>query len=760
MFELTQQSLHQWEALCTQDQPPYCTASCPLHVDGKGLCAAVAKSNFTKGREILEKYMVLPRILSAVCEAPCRSKCRRQEAGEALELQRLEQACMTYGKKKQGGGRLAFIRKKSERVAVVGAGMAGLSAAMELGMRGYEVTLLEKEKQPGGRLLQVPAEILPPEAIEQDLKKMGQLSITLQTGCTVDRDGLDDLLQQYDAVYLSTAVLEELQLDVTIDRQTLQTSIEKLFAGNTDPVPCSFIQDASDGKKVAISIERYLQHASLTLNREQEGSFASSLFTRLDGVEANHAVKPQEFHYTEAEAQAEAARCIQCRCTECLDGCAFLRYYKRYPKLYAREVFNNSTIVMGIHGANGMINSCSLCGQCQVLCPNGFDMSEICQVARQDMVTRGKMPPSTYDFALMDMVFSNGEDYFLVRHQPGRTESRYALFPGCQMGASMPELIKKVYADLTSRLDGGVGLILGCCGAIADWAGDQPLLAQELEQIRAAWEQLGKPKMITLCPSCYRTFQQAEIPAISMVDILLEAGMVPNTGQKSVLAVHDSCAARFDHALQDGVRALARQAGYEIEELPYSREKTHCCGYGGLTSYTNRTVSQETVQQCIGQSDRDYLTYCVNCRDQFLQQGKRALHLLELFYGVQQEPVADLSQRRLNRRRLNYEMRKEVWGEEIEMSKPKILYEIADDVRQQMHDRMILENDVVQVLEHADATREMIYHKAKQRYFSSLRIGHVTFWVEFDLQGDVYRVLHVYSHRMSFEECDTGGAIL
>ncbi|MGM9526192.1 MAG: pyridine nucleotide-disulfide oxidoreductase/dicluster-binding protein [Peptococcaceae bacterium] len=760
MFALTQQSLHQWEALCTQDQPPYCTARCPLHVDGKGLCAAVEKGNFTKGREILEKYMVLPRILSAVCEGPCRSKCRRQESGEAIELQRLEQACMTYGKKKQGGGRLAFIRKKTERVAVVGAGMAGLSAAMELGMRGYGVTLLEKENQPGGRLLQIPAEVLSPEALEQDLKKMNQLGITLQTGCAVDRAGLEDLLAQYDAVYVSEAVLSDLQADVTVDRQTLQTSTEKLFAGNTDPTRHSFIQDASDGKKVAISVERYLQQASLTLNREQEGVFDSKLFTRLDGVTPSAAVMPQAVCYTEAEAQAEAARCIQCRCTECLDGCAFLRYYKRYPKLYAREVFNNSTIVMGIHGANGMINSCSLCGQCQVLCPNGFDMSEICRVAREDMVKRGKMPPSTHDFALMDMAFSNGDEYFLVRHQPGRTESRYALFPGCQMGASMPDLIKQVYADLTSRLEGGVGLILGCCGAIADWAGDQPLLAQELEKIRAAWEQLGKPQMITLCPSCYRTFQQAGIPAIGMVDMLLEAGMVPPAGQKGVLAVHDSCAARFDGPLQDGVRALARQAGYEIEELPYSRERTHCCGYGGLTSLTNREVNQETVQQCIGQSDRDYLTYCVNCRDQFLQQGKRALHLLELFYGVQQEPVADLSQRRLNRCRLNYEMRKEVWGEEIEMPKPKIQYEIADDVRCQMHDRMILETDVVQVLEHADATREMIYNRAKDRYFSSLRIGHVTFWVEFDHKDGVYQVCNVYSHRMSFEECDTGGAVL
>ncbi len=104
----------------------------------------------------------------------------------------------------------------------------------------------------------------------------------------------------------------------------------------------------------------------------------------------NKAIRPQAIHYSQEEAQQEAARCIQCRCTECLDGCAFLRHYKRYPKLYAREVFNNSTIVMGIHGANSMINACSLCGQCKVICPNGFDMGEICRVAREDMVNQGQ----------------------------------------------------------------------------------------------------------------------------------------------------------------------------------------------------------------------------------------------------------------------------------------------------------------------------------------------------------------------------------
>ena len=143
-----------------------------------------------------------------------------------------------------------------------------------------------------------------------------------------------------------------------------------------------------------------------------------------------------------------------------------------------------------------------------------------------------------------------------------------------------------------------------------------------------------------------------------------------------------------------------------------------------------------------------------------MKQAKTGRHILELLYGIQEQPVADLSQRRMNRQRIKYELRKDIWGEELTMPEAKIQYEIAEDVRQNMHDRMILESDVVQVLEHADATNEMLYNKAKDVYFSRLRIGNVTFWVEFRKQDDCYEVLHAYSHRMSFEECDVNGAVL
>lgn len=76
---------------------------------------------------------------------------------------------------------------------------------------------------------------------------------------------------------------------------------------------------------------------------------------------------------------------------------------RRYPRVYARQVHNNASIVKGLHTANALINGCALCGQCEELCPENFSMAELCLSAREDMVERGYMPPTAHEFALEDM---------------------------------------------------------------------------------------------------------------------------------------------------------------------------------------------------------------------------------------------------------------------------------------------------------------------------------------------------------------------
>ncbi|WP_054695995.1 4Fe-4S dicluster domain-containing protein [Desulfosarcina cetonica] len=160
--------------------------------------------------------------------------------------------------------------------------------------------------------------------------------------------------------------------------------------------------------------------------------------------------------YTEDEAQHEAGRCLQCQCLECVKVCAYLGHFGGYPKRYAREIYNNESIVMGERKANRLINACSLCGLCETVCPNDFAMQDLCLMVRQSMVQRGKMPPSAHDFALQDMAFSQSDAFSLARHAPGMDGSRYLFFPGCQLSASAPGHVRRVYAHLRTELSGGV----------------------------------------------------------------------------------------------------------------------------------------------------------------------------------------------------------------------------------------------------------------------------------------------------------------
>jgi glutamate synthase (NADPH/NADH) small chain len=254
------------------------------------------------------------------------------------------------------------------------------------------------------------------------------------------------------------------------------------------------------------------------------------------------------------------------------------------------------------------------------------------------MVEQNRMPPSAHDFALRDMQFSNGDQYTLVRNAPGTTTSEYVLFPGCQLGGSAPEHVEKVYGYLRQQLkDHTVGLMLGCCGAPAYWAGQ----TGQFEATLAAWREhlraLGNPTLVLPCSSCYQVFKSSlpGVELISLWEIFAQQGLpaeaVPAPEGRTV-AVHDPCTARYARDVQDSVRDIMQRLGYHIDELPLSRERTTCCGYGGLMWLANRDLAKRVVKRRVEESRADYVTYCAMCRDFFAGQGKRALHLLDLIY--------------------------------------------------------------------------------------------------------------------------------
>jgi len=525
------------------------------------------------------------------------------------------------------------------------------------------------------------------------------------------------------------------------------------------------ITSISHGRRAAISIDRFLQKVSLSASRENEGAYETRLFTSTEGIQPLPRIgmdDPTRGYSSEA-ATLEAARCLQCQCMECVKICQYLAEFKGYPKKYIRQIYNNLSIVMGHRHGNKLINSCSLCGLCKEVCPESLHMGEVCKAARNIMITQGKMPPSAHEFALQDMEFSNSDKAALVRHQPGTASSKYLFFPGCQLSGSSPDHVKKTYKYLTDRLQGGAGLMLRCCGAPADWAGREASLSQVLNGFRADWLGMGSPELILACSSCYALFK-AQLPEARLVSLwelfdrygLPHTDILPGSGK---LAIHDPCTSRHESQVQASVRSIVRKLGLEISELPLSRDKTECCGFGGLMYFANRDLADKVVERRISETNTGLLTYCAVCCDHFRSGGKPNWHLLDLIFsqgkiGDMQLRSPDYSQRRENRIRLKNSLLSEFWSEKAEgqeVHQPVKLF-IADAVRDLMERRMILVEDLLQVIQWAESTGSKLVQKKTGHYLAHYRPGNVTYWVEYSPVQDGVIVHNAYSHRMEILE--------
>jgi len=779
---MDRQRVRERENQCIQEQPPTCTAACPIHVDARGMIEGIGKQDFSAAFAIFNRFVPFPRIISRICDHPCEPECLRHELGGAIRINALERACVDYSTKKPAC--VTYSAKKSTRIAVVGGGLSGLTAAFDLITKGYQVVLFEATGQLAGRLRELGEESLPQQLIDEDLAALQSLPVEVRLNTRVGGyaqtgPSLSAVIEEFDAVYLgvgpdSAAYLEnELTLEagerIAIEPLTFATSHPKVFAGgsqrysrdkdNDGANGFSPITSVHDGRYAVLSIERFLQKASLSANRDQQGPFKTKLFTTTKGIEpaATVPMTDPSQGYSREEAVGEAKRCLHCECLECVKVCEYLAHFKSYPKRYIRELYNNYCIVLGMHPSNKLMNSCALCDLCTTVCPENLSMGGFVLETRQAMVEIGKMPPSVHAFALRDLAFSTSEQFTLARHQPGHQSSRYLFFPGCQLSASSPGQVFDIYQHLQQSIAGGVGLMLGCCGAPADWAGRKDLFGETLAAIQKQWEELGSPQVITACSSCYRMFKDhaPSMPVESLWTVLDRVGLPASAAPASstLVAIHDACTTRHENEIQDSVRHLLGKLGVEISELKDNRSLTTCCGYGGLMSLANPEVAGKVVQRRIHDSEADYLTYCAMCRDNFAAKGKRTFHLLDLICGSSNGDAAQrkgpgYSQRHENRARLKSRVRRELWGENVVDEADPIQLILSPEVLQIMEKRMVLAEDIRKVIAHAEATGEKMEDTATGRLLASYRPIAVTYWVEYSVRETGFEIHNVYSHRM------------
>ncbi len=774
---MDKRELLEWEHKCIQEQPAECMAACPLHMDARLFLKEIARGNWKNAYNVLSKMIPFPGIIGRICDHPCEIRCRRREIEDPVAIGDLERKCVeTYFKSEK----VQLQPQRGQRVAVLGSGLAGLTAALDLIQKGYATTIFEKGDRLGGTLWNIPELLLPQEIIKNETDILRALNADIRLNATLDGEVFSAICEEFSSVFVDCSDVEWFDLPLKRDRDGMiiiepfigSTEIKGVYAGGEPRTKAFYspITEAYEGRKAALSMSRYIEQVSMTAGRENEGPRTTRLFTSLEGIVSAPRIEPADAEkgFTEEEARREAGRCIQCQCLECVKVCLYLERYKGYPKKYAREVFNNERVIrFAAHNANVFVNSCSACGLCETVCPNNFFMGDLCLEARRTMVKEKFMPPSFHEFALNDMTYSNGESFSLCRHEPKRKESAFLYFPSCQLCATSPGEVLASYRYLQGHLTGGVGIMLRCCGAPAFWAGRNDIFEEVMDWIRRAWQEMGKPRVITSCCNCQNIFGDhlSEMETLSLWEVIEETG-IPSNGPPGALGISettvsivDPCVTRHDRKTQQSVRRIARTLGFEIEELPLSGEKPECCGYGGLMYNTDPRLARDVVARRAGITSHDYLAYCAMCRDNFASSGKRVAHLIEHVFPTVggNDPAGrgwiSWTERRANRARVKKAILQDLGeekGKEMEEFEA-ITIQMSPEVRRKIDNRRILEDDIRKVVDYAERTGKRILNRETGSYRAYCQLENVTFWVDYTPEEGGFTIHNAYSHRLKIE---------
>jgi heterodisulfide reductase subunit A len=192
-----------------------CRAGCPAGVNAHGYIALIAQGKYEEALRLEREANPFASVCGRVCNHPCEGECNRKEAPIAIAS--LKRFIADHWLK--NGKRLPepVPKTKSQRIAVVGTGPAGLSCAYFLAKKGYWVTCFEKLPEPGGMLINgIPEFRLPREAVQADIDFILAHGIELKTGMTLGKDFyLEDLfLDGFDCIFLATGAYRDLKLNI------------------------------------------------------------------------------------------------------------------------------------------------------------------------------------------------------------------------------------------------------------------------------------------------------------------------------------------------------------------------------------------------------------------------------------------------------------------------------------------------------------------------------------------------------------------
>ncbi len=333
-------------------------------------------------------------------------------------------------------------------------------------------------------------------------------------------------------------------------------------------------------------------------------------------------------------------------CGACVKRCLFLSHYCDSPKELAKRFTRNPLENIDIP------YTCSLCGLCEKVCPENLNPGDMFLEIRQKFfsTSQGKALPQdfVYNFLITKLrgiknhqIFSSSS-FFTLSKLPKNYSGdnpKSVFFPGCSLPAYSPDLVLKTYKYLMQKIP-GIAIVLNCCGKQSKDMGDNDRFNSILNNTLKKFSHLGIEEIVVACINCHKVLREhSHIKLRTVYEIIAEKGLdscspdSPDISGFKEVTIHDSCPARYIHDVQQDVRAIASDLGFQLIEMKNKKDFTECCGAGGCAPSGNRALTDRHTKKRTDQAKGQLVSYCAHCREHF-SSYKPSLHILDLCFGT------------------------------------------------------------------------------------------------------------------------------